>query len=161
MNNKTNNLLLASAMLLTSVALGADHPELKPFPKAKAGMQRFVIVLPEKKRGEDAGFKVELIPGKTMTTDGVNSYFMGTSIEPKNLKGWGYTYYEIKGGGAVGSTLIGVPPGQPKVEKFVQGKPLLIRYNSRLPIVIYAPKGFEIKYRIWSASDKTQKAKQG
>ena len=161
MNTKTNTLFIASAVLATSFAFGADHPELKPFPKAKEGMERFVIVLPEKKRGEDAGFKVELIPGKTMMTDGVNSYFMGASLAPKNLQGWGYTYYEIEGGGAVGSTLIGVPPGQPKVEKFVQGKPLLIRYNSRLPIVVYAPKGFKIRYRIWSAAEKTSEAKKG
>ena len=154
-------LLIALTTLLGAFAYGADHPELKPFPKAKKGMERFVIVLPEKKRGEDVGFKVELIPGKTMMTDGVNSYFMGASLEPKNLQGWGYTYYEIKGGRGVASTLIGVPPGQPQVELFVHGKPLLIRYNSRLPIVIYAPKGFEIKYRIWSASEKTQKADKG
>jgi ecotin len=161
MKSKTNGLFIAFAILFTSFAFGADHPELKPFPQAKKGMARFVIVLPEKKRGEDAGFKVELIPGKTMMTDRVNSYFMGASLEPKNLQGWGYTYYEIKSGGAVGSTLIGVPSGQPQVEKFVQGKPLLIRYNSRLPIVIYAPKGFEIKYRIWSASKKLRLADKG
>ena len=59
--------------MLTSFAFGVDHPELKPFPKAKKGMERFVIVLPEKKRGQDAGFKVELIPGKTMMTDGVKN----------------------------------------------------------------------------------------
>ena len=159
---KTTAPFLISLMItLTSFSLGADHPELKPFPKAKNGMERFVIVLPEKKRGEDAGFKVELIPGKTMMTDGVNNYFMGASLEPMNLKGWGYTFYEIKGRAAVGSTLIGVPPGQPQVKKFVAGQPLLISYNSRLPIVIYAPKGFEIKYRIWSASAKTQDAKKG
>ncbi|MFP6901702.1 MAG: ecotin family protein [Opitutales bacterium] len=161
MKTKSTQLLIASALLFGAFAYGASHPELKPFPKAKKGMERFVIVLPEKKRGEDAGFKVELIPGKTMMTDGVNILFMGASLKPKNLQGWGYTYYEIKGGGAVGGTLIGVPPGQPQVELFVRGKPLLIRYNSRLPIVIYAPKGFEIKYRIWSASEKIQKAEQG
>ena len=161
MNNKTISPLIACTIMLTSFAFGADHPELKPFPKAKKGMERFVIVLPEKKRGEDAGFKVELIPGKTMMTDGVNSYFMGASLEPKNLQGWGYTYYEIKVRSAVGSTLIDVPPGQPQVQKFVQGNPLLIRYNSRLPIVIFAPKGFEIKYRIWSAPEKTGQAEKG
>ena len=161
MNNKTTKLIISWTLLLGAFAYGADHPELKPFPKAKNGMERFVIALPEKKRGEDTGYKVELIPGKTMMTDGVNSYFMGASLEPKNLQGWGYTYYEIKGGGAVGSTLIGVPPGQPQVKRFVQGKPLLIRYNSRLPIVIFAPKDFEIKYRIWSVSGKPQKADKG
>ena len=158
---KLIQLLVAFTILFGAFAHGAVHPELKPFPKAKKGMERFVIALPEKKRGEDTGFKVELIPGKPIMTDGVNSYFAGASLEPKNLQGWGYTYYEIKGQTAVGSTLIGVPPGTLQVKKFVAGKPLLIRYNSRLPIVIYAPKGFEINYRIWSASEKTQEAEAG
>mgnify|MGYP002064584123 CR=1 FL=1 len=48
-----------------------------------------------------------------------------------------------------------------QVEKFVSGTPLLIRYNSRLPVVIYAPKGFEIRYRIWQTPETTQKAEKG
>ena len=161
MKYKMTILLIALTTLIATRGSGADHPELKPFPKAEKGRERFVIVLPEKKRGEDAGFKVELIPGKTMMTDGVNRHWLGASLEPKNLKGWGYTYYEIKGGGPVFSTRIGVPQGQPQVEEFVRGKPLVIRYNSRLPIVIFAPKGFEIKYRIWAASEKIEAAKKG
>jgi len=41
----------------------------------------------------------------------------------------------------------------------VQGKPLQIRYNSRLSIVIYAPKGYEIRYRIWSAPEKLESSR--
>jgi serine protease inhibitor ecotin len=26
-----------------------------------------------------------------------------------------------------------------------------IRYNTRLPVVVYAPEGVEVRYRIWSA----------
>jgi ecotin len=59
------------------------------------------------------------------------------------------------------STMMAVPPGTPKAEKFVSGAPLLIRYNSRLPVVIYAPKGLEIRYRIWQAPQKTNKAEKG
>ena len=161
MKNKTTNLLLALTILIIPLAHGAEHPELKPFPKAKQGMERFVVVLPKVKRGEDTGLKVELIPGKTMMTDGVNQHFMGGTLEPKPLKGWGYTFYIFVGGKAIGSTLIGVPPGQPKKKKFVQGKSILIRNNSRLPIVVYAPKGIEIKYRIWSTSEKTEEAEKG
>jgi len=33
------------------------------------------------------------------------------------------------------------------------GANALQRYNSRLPIVVYVPKGTEVKYRIWQAQD--------
>jgi len=41
--------LLAFGMPVT----GAVHPELKAFPPASEGMERFVIVLPHKERGEE------------------------------------------------------------------------------------------------------------
>ncbi|MEI6536405.1 MAG: ecotin family protein, partial [Verrucomicrobiaceae bacterium] len=71
------------------------------------------------------------------------------------------TYYDVVGGSEAISTLIGVPPGTPQVMKFVTGQPIQIAYNSRLPIVIYAPAGHEIRYRIWSASDKFKPADKG
>ncbi|MEI6399586.1 MAG: ecotin family protein, partial [Pseudomonadota bacterium] len=80
---------------LNLTAMGADHPELKAFPPAKDKMERFVIVLPHKERGEEDDFKVELIAGKMMPTDGVNLVHLGVSIEPRDLKGWGYTYYNV------------------------------------------------------------------
>ncbi len=138
-----------------------NHKQLKAFPAAKAGMQRFVITLPHKERGEEDAFKVELLPGKMMMTDGVNRVRIGTRIEPRPLKGWGYTYYEITGKDMGMSTRIGVPAGTQSMKTFVAGQPLTIRYNSRLPIVIYAPKGQLVRYRIWKADDKFSSADQG
>jgi ecotin len=154
--------LLVVCVLLSSVtACAAVHPELKAFPEAEVGMERFVIVLPHKERGEDADFKVELIPGKTMLTDGVNQMRLGTTIEPRPLKGWGYTYYEVTGQDVAMSTMMAAPEGAPQVERFVAGTPLLIRYNSRLPIVVYAPAGSELRYRIWSADPTAENAEKG
>jgi ecotin len=147
--------------LVATCARGADHPELKAFPAAKEGMERFVIVLPHKERGAEDDFKVELVPGKTMLTDGVNLTQVGMKIEPRPLEGWGYTYYEVTGRGLAMSTMMAVPPGTPQVEKFVSGTPLLIRYNSRLPVVIYAPRGYEIRYRIWQAPKDSTAAEPG
>lgn len=127
------------------------HPQLKAFPTTIAGMTRFVIVLADKERDEEDNFNVELLAGKTLMTDGVNQLSMGASLEPQPLQGWGYTYYKVSGSDKVMSTLMAAPEGQQAVEQFVGGKPLLIRYNSRLPIVIYAPEGYEIRYRIWQA----------
>ncbi len=144
---------------LWSMALPASesvplHPELKAFPAAREGQERFVIVLPHKERGEEDAFLVELVPGKTMETDGVNQMRLNCRIESKPLTGWGYTFYEITGSDQAISTLMAPPPGTPKVEKFVSGTSLKIPYNSRLPIVVYAPKGFEMRYRVWEAPEE-------
>ncbi len=145
----------------TSVCTAAEHKELKAFPAAKDGMQRFVIVLPHKERGEEDDFKVELVAGKQMETDGVNLYRLGSNIKPQPLVGWGYTFYEVSGSGPAMSTLMAPPPGTPKETKFVGGQPLQIRYNSRLPVVIYAPAGHEVRYRIWQASGSFEPVPQG
>jgi ecotin len=96
-----------------------------------------------------------------MLTDGVNQVRLGNAIEPRPLEGWGYTYYEVTGASETISTLMAPPEGAPKVKAFVTAAPLHIRYNSRLPIVVYAPSGFEIRYRIWNASETTHKAEEG
>tara|TARA_R110000850_G_scaffold16224_10_gene50865 strand:- start:1522 stop:2007 length:486 start_codon:yes stop_codon:yes gene_type:complete len=138
----------------TNVSAAPDHPELKAFPEAEEGQQRIVIVLPEKTRDEEGAFKVELIPGKVMMTDGVNKVRHGSTVESRPLKGWGYTFYEVIGKDVVMSTKMAPRPGTKKVEKFVAGQSLTIRYNSRLPVVVYAPEGYEVRYRIWSAGEE-------
>ena len=150
----TVSLVCSAVMAVTAANTpAAEHKELKAFPPAGDGMVRFVIVLPHKDRGEEGDLKVELIAGKQMETDGVNLYRLGSNINPQPLVGWGYTFYKVKGDGPAMSTMMAAPPGTPKETKFVGGQPLQIRYNSRLPVVIYAPKGYDIRYRIWRASD--------
>ena len=114
-------------------------------------MLRFVIPLPEMNRPEDH-YSVELVAGRVIQTDGVNKLRMDATLHARPLEGWGYTYYEMSGSGQVASTLMAPPPGAKPVEAFVHGEPLQVRYNSRLPIVVYAPEGFEIRYRIWAAA---------
>jgi len=58
-------------------------------------------------------------------------------------------------------TAMAVNPNAPKADRFITlaGKPYIIRYNSRMPIVVYVPKGVEVRYRIW-ATDVELKAMQ-
>ena len=148
----TRRILLASILLSCVRVAAAAHPELKAFPPATEGMERFVIVLPDRERGEEDAFQVELVAGMTILTDGVNRMRLGTTLEPRPLQGWGYTYYQVSGSDVAMSTMMAPPEGAPRVEQFVPGTPIQIRYNSRLPIVVYAPKGYEVRYRIWQAS---------
>jgi ecotin len=152
--NKSFALCLAAVMLLqTHFTLGSERSPLEAFPAATDGMQRFVIELAHKERSEEHDFRVEIVVGKQMPTDGVNLYRLGYSIERRVLQGWGYNYYEVVGKGETMSTLMAPPEGAPMVERFVTAEPLLVPYNSRLPIVVYAPSGCQIRYRVWHADE--------
>ncbi len=60
-------------------------------------------------------------------------------------------------------TLMAVDPKAPKVSRFVglAGDPYLVRYNSRLPIVVYVPEGVEVRYRVWTAGTETKAMEKG
>jgi ecotin len=60
-------------------------------------------------------------------------------------------------------TLMAIGPNAPKVNRFIAlgSEPYLIHYNSLLPIVVYAPDGVEIRYRIWSAGPETEAIEKG
>lgn len=153
---------LTICLLLMSLSVSAaEHSQLKAFPQARQGMTRFVIELAHKERDQEQNFKVQLIVGRNMQTDGVNRVRLGTSIEALPLQGWGYTYYEVNAEPITLSTMMAAPEGAPRVTQFVTATPLLIRYNSRLPVVVYVPEGFEVRYRIWAAPTEYQPAGQG
>lgn len=130
------------AMKPTEEALG----NLKAYPATVESLERHVIYLGERKNEEM--FKVELIPGKTMLVD-CNNHRLAGEMKEETVQGWGYTYHTFKSDGQTASTMMMCP--DPKTEKFVSGGSEMVRYNSRLPIVVYLPKGFELKYKIWSA----------
>lgn len=124
--------------------------ELRHFPAAKAGQQRLVIYLPEKTREQEGDYKLEIMPGKMARVD-CNRHFISGNLEKKDLQGFGYNYYEFTSNGEMGSTQMACPDGK-MTDKFVYGQTELLDYNSRLPIVVYVPNGFQLKYRVWSAS---------
>lgn len=141
-----------------AVSCAAQSP-LDAFPTAGEKETRHVIELTEKGRGDEVNYKVELIPGKVVTTDGVNMVRLGLYLEPVNLQGWGYTYYKVGGKEQVISTMMAVPEGTKSVDKFVPGNSLMVRYNSRLPIVVYGPEGVDIHYKLWVAGEELEAEK--
>lgn len=159
--NKTRSAMAAIALgaCLSACAAtgGADDP-LKPFPPARDGFVRHVIELPQ--RADEPGQRVELIAGKTMEVD-CNQHSLGGQWQEKVVAGWGYSFYEIEKVGPGRSTLMACPPASTR-EAFVPvgGEPLLVRYNSALPLVIYVPAGLEVRYRLWSASVMSHPAPQ-
>ncbi len=133
--------------------------DLKPFPPAEKGMVRHVIRLPE--QPDESLLQVELIVGKTIKDDMVNHKVYCGKIEEVTIKGWGYTRYVVSDLGGILSTLIG--GSGPLVDRFVTlgGPPYLIRYNSRLPVVVYVPEGAEVRYRFWQTQPKAATAPKG
>ena len=114
-------------------------------------MIRHVINLP--KQQDESVFKVELIIGKMVKTDARNSYFFGGTLETETISGWGLDRYILRKLGPMAGTLIAVDPDAPQVERFISigGEARLLRYNSRLPIVVYVPAGVEVRHRLWRA----------
>lgn len=138
-----------ASMLLLLACTGHAADDMKAFPAADKGMVRHVVKLPP--QADESLFKVELIVGKTAQVDNHNRHFFGGRIEEETIQGWGYTRYLVREIGPMAGTLMAVDPNAPKVSRFITlgGEPYLIRYNSKLPVVVYLPKGAEVRYRIW------------
>jgi len=147
-------LLLVTGLFASEKSTGSTR-ELKAFPPAGEGMTRFVITLPS--QPDEDLLKVQLLVGKTVKLDSRNRYFFGGRLETETIPGWGYDRYVLKSLAPMAGTLMAVDPNEPKVERFITlgGEPQLLRYNSRLPLVVYVPEGVEVRYRIWRGEQKT------
>ena len=126
------------------------NDDLAAFPAAAEGQTRHVLRLPAE-ADEDAA-RIEIIVGQTVTVDCNHHGFTG-ALETHTAQGWGYDYYVLPALGPRTSTLMGCPPGSDR-EAFVAVQPQpLVRYNSRLPLVVYAPSDAEVRYRVWRAGE--------
>jgi ecotin len=157
---KTMVAIAVVGLFALSLPAHAADP-LQAFPPAEAGMVRHVLQLP--KQADEPAFKVELIVGRTVPLDQHNRYFFGGRIQKEDIKGWGYTRYVISALGPMAGTQMAVDPNAPKVDRFITlgGEPYLIRYNSRLPVVVYAPEGAEVRYRVWKAEPQAKAIDKG
>ncbi|WP_339519156.1 serine protease inhibitor ecotin [Pseudomonas proteolytica] len=159
MTSSALTLLSVLAMsVLAAQANAAKLEDIAPYPKADAGYVRQVIHLPAKPQEQD--FKVEILAGKTLLVD-CNQQRLGGVLEEKNLEGWGYPFYRLEKVSGPMSTMMACPDGKTR-EDFVPvvGDGFVLRYNSKLPIVVYVPKDVEVRYRIWSASTTVEKASE-
>ncbi len=157
-------LVTALSAATAACAAGSHNPagstsklaDVAPYPAAQEGQTRHVIWLAEKSH-EDL-LKVELVPGQVMLTD-CNTRSLMATLTAKDLPGWGYTYYEVADVKGPITTMMVCPEGSEK-EAFVaaHGDRFTVGYNSKLPIVVYAPENIEVRYRIWTGSKKLQSA---
>ena len=146
--------LVISGFLLLSTPIFAASYGMKPYPPAEDGYKRMVIH-PQALADEDAN-KLEINIGKTLKVDCNRQWFIG-HLSEEIAKGWGFPYFILKSVTGPASTLMACPPDKKEREAFVQvrGDGGLLRYNSKLPVVVYVPVDFEVHYRIWTAKEES------
>ncbi|WP_348943736.1 serine protease inhibitor ecotin [Chitinibacter sp. FCG-7] len=149
--------LTACTLAMTALASMAAHAQsdpLKAFPAAEPGYQRIVIKLPPVKNPDL--YRVQLIPGKVIDAD-CNTRGLRGEIDEETVKGWGYNYWKVEKVGPGPTTMMACPPGTSS-RKFVPvySDDDLIRYNSKLPVVVYVPNDVELRYKIWRAPEKAK-----
>lgn len=144
------------ALFSVGVVKGQESVEnLKAYPAASEGMKRFVLHLEPKEKEEL--FRVELQVGKWVFLDDINQYFFGGKLQEETIEGWGFNKFVLNELGAMAGTKMAVPPDAPIDSRFITlgGEPQLLRYNSRLPVVVYVPEDVQVRYRIWSTEPET------
>ena len=144
-----------------AMAQQSAQDNLKAYPAPTDGMKRLVVYLEPKEEEED--YRVELMVGKTLEVDAANRFFFAGSLEEETIEGWGFPKYLVKQIGPMAGTRIGVDPDAPKVKRFVRlgGEPKLLRYNSKLPLVVYVPKDAEVRMRVWVATPQPLTINEG
>ncbi len=146
--------LLICSLLFSSNQTFAASEDMKPFPPAEDGYKRMVIRLTPLANEDDN--KLELIIGKKMKVD-CNRHWFGGQLTEEVAEGWGFPYFVLKSVKGPASTLMACPPDKKDQETFVQvqSDQGLLRYNSKLPVVVYVPVDFDVHYRIWSAKGQS------
>lgn len=165
-------LLVSLALLglaLPPLAQAIPRLDLKPYPAPAVAERRWVIQLPgvlqpspdARISANPADWRVELIVGKEMTVD-CNGPRLNGRIRSETLKGWGYAIYRVSAVTRGPSTLMACPPEQGPRQAFVAlgPKPFVVPYNVSLPIVVYAPKDVQVRWRLWKAEREQREAQQ-
>jgi len=159
--------LLAAALLPPGIA-AAGGPDLRGYPAPAAGERRWLIELPaqppaspDPRLSRDAAdWRGELVVGREQLVD-CNVHRLAGELRPEPLPALGTSLYRVSGGTATLSTRRACPGEMPK-RRFVPigGKPFVVPYNASLPIVLYAPRDLQVRWRLWKAETRQQPAQR-
>ncbi len=162
-------LALATALLAAGAGVAVPRLDLTPYPAPLAGQSRWVIQLPgvlppnpePSLSPSTADWRVEVIVGREVMVDCNRQFFSGR-IATETLPGQGRKVYRVGKVGPMASTRMACPPGEAKRSVFVPmgGKPFVVPYNVSLPIVVYAPKDLEVRWRLWKAAREQRPAQR-
>lgn len=170
--------LLAGPAWLALPAGAIPRLDLSAYPAPAAGERRWVIQLPgvlpptsnPAISPNPRDWRVQLIVGqmapvdcnqtsfqarlRPLAADAASSSVAGAA--PRSLA----LAFRVEAVGPLVSTRMACPAGEPKRQAFVAraGKPFVVPYNASVPIVVYAPKPLELRWRLWKAERQEQRA---
>ncbi len=151
---------MMAALLVGAASVGfasSVQDILKVFPAAQHDYKQSTIILPA--LANEGNYKVEIVVGKTMAVDCNRTWLTGELVK-EDIAGYGYSYYTVKGDVLAASTRMWCGEGKTEKKFVSMNDTELIAYNSRMPIVVYAPKDLEVKYKVWSTNDKAMPANE-
>ncbi len=133
-----------------SVPLTVVH-DLTIFPPIDKLVKHAILLDP---RPNETLYRVEIYAVKSQEVDNCNKHYLIGDFELKTLEGHGYPYYIFNSNTQIISTKMGCGDNITKIKNVPSGKTELVKYISALPLVVYAPKDIEIKYKIWKQDPK-------
>lgn len=140
-------IILSGILVLSLLTMSRTVKKDDIYPKAEQGMVKHTIVLSQKE--DENNYMIKLKFGREEEVDCNQHFLIDGKIEEKILDGYGYNYYVFNGSDKMASTLMACAV-QTKTKKDVfYNSEEIIRYNSKLPIVVYAPKGVFVNYSVY------------
>ncbi|MDY3362735.1 ecotin family protein [Riemerella anatipestifer] len=121
-----------------------EPKNISTLTKKMEGYEHLSITLPKKSNEKE--LFLEMTPGKWHKVD-CNSYGLLGKIEQKKDQETNISYYLYDTDGNMRSTMMACPDMK-LINKFVVGESKTINYTSNTPIIIFYPKGYEIKLKV-------------
>ena len=159
---------LIASVAFSSQVVAVPRRDLSSYPPVAAGEQRWVVQLPGVLRpGSDsllspnpADWRVELLVGRELPID-CNTRGLQGSMSEQPVPGWGFTLYRVSSTGLPIASRMACSPDQPGRRGFVPlaAPTTLLPYNASLPIVVDAPRGLQVRWRLWKAERLQQQAR--
>ena len=160
-------LALGTGPLLPAGAI--PRLDLKSYPAPVAGERRWVVQLPgilppprdPALSAHPEDWRVELIVGRSLEVD-CNQYRFSGRLRSQPVAGTDLRIVRVSDVTPVASTRMACPPGEPRRTAFVPmgNKPFVVPYNASRPIVLYAPKDLELRWRLWKAERQQWPARE-
>lgn len=135
--------------MIVERALARDEAlrALDAFEAPAASERREVLWLaPQDDLEAESDRWVQLRAGVLAEVDGVNRHWLTGELRADILDGWGYDLHRFVGGAEIAATRVG-GEGAPRQE-WVWSQASMVRYNSRLPLVVYLPRALRLSYRL-------------
>lgn len=155
MQNSPMTFRYFAPLALLAAAPSGPPSDISMFPAAAPSMKQ-VVIRPGRLANENQ-LRIEFYAGQTRTID-CNMVSLAAGLTRRDLSGWGYPYWEMPVPSPAVSTRMGCPRKSER-KAFVHGTPETVPYRSALPIVVYVPVGYSVRYMLWRTDGVEKEAR--